>query len=406
MRIRAGRFVVAAWLVVVAAPPAALGGDVPGSAYSGALGVHPLLLDDVDLMFEFPAAAAMRDSTPLALGRRPPGGFIHGSTTPNDEYSAGARFDIGPLTAFALSQYAYIPSSAFTTPSNVVQAGIAVGRDSRWRVGAAVRGLRAVTESSNTTYNATSENAQQDIVDYLAGSAGVGVAIGRARVDLAVEGTNLDYDISGLYRSSSDTIAVMARGHGDGLIVGSLRAAIPWGDRARFVAGGRFQAGEIHWIGNRYASVAPGRIAESKSVESWLGGLTAAFVAPRLDVVLLSMSFERMRDAQLATFTYERQLTRAVRQDVTHLGISFEERLASALDVRGGVVRSYETERSESTRLDGPYEFFSTARSERVSDTFTLGGTYRWRGMWFTAALSKTLRVTDLFTALDVHVEL
>jgi hypothetical protein len=398
---------LAAGVVAIAAIVRA--GDVPPSAYSIGLGVEPSLLEDIDLVFDFPEWAVVADSAALEFGRRPAGGFLHGATD-FDELAAGARFDVGSLAAFALSQRSYVPGSTFSTSpalSNVVQLGVAVGGAGR-RAGAAVRGSRTRSEATEVVVGIGSErtNVRQDIVDYLAASAGAGFAAGDARIDFAIEATDVDIDVSGMRRSDSDTTTLRVRGTSDKVVAGSVHVGMPLGRRVRAVVSGRFQAGEIHWAGQRYNGGASVPVARSLSVESWIAGVTLAFAAPRVDAVLVSGSFERLRDANLRFDSFDGETRNIGREDLGKLGIALRKRLWPAFDARAGVVRTYSREWQGFERVASDFLNSSGQRVDRITDTFTWGAVYRWRGFWFTGAFNQSLTVSDPLAALDVHIEL
>lgn len=400
-----GVFAALAICTALGQSPAALAGDVPPSAYSLALGIEPFLLEDIDLVFEFPQWAAMRDSIELAFGRTIEGAFLQGSSD-FDEFSAGTRFGLGPATLFALSQRSYVLRPVFGNPGNVVQIGTALG-GSGLRGGVALRGWRAVDELfDRSSYPGFRRDiVQQATTDYLGGSAGIGLMAGRLRIDAAVEVASVELEVSGLSQNNAEVTTLWASGGSDGLIAGSLHAGVPLGDRARFVAGGRFQAGEIAWTGQRYVGSTPSQFARSFSVESWLAGATVGFTAPRVDAVLLSASFERLRDA----FTmpdYGGERSEIGRDDTARVGIALGKRLWRVLDMHAAVTRTWLRDWRQTERIEPTSSDLRSQRTDRLTDRFSWGVSYRWRGIRFTGALDEDLTLFDPFMALDVQIEL
>jgi len=401
-----------------------MAGQVPPSAYTRSLGIHPLLVDHPSLAFQLPQHALLHPPQVLVLvgtSYRPVG--------------MGGMFRLGGVRLLCFTQPLVSRVDGFMSDqgdspyeyrgsvrSTSLQAGLAA-EPFGVRAGAALRGvlargLEGAEQESWYSYTSAEASTGEDREHILEAVLGLGVGRRGAQLDAEVEirWHNIDDSAAwGSYREhtsapdESDTSLVFLHQAEKPTVSILLRGRLPAGRGAALTGVGQWGARRQQWTGYLF-SMSPESYVDSTlqlGVYQDLWAVGGAVCAPAgvADSLIVSAIYQGYRTPSFAADqSYELRVTRGFHSVRTvSLVLSVEKRLRKQLRAQAGLGAVYRFDRVETTLLRPTSGVVAdVARVESLTDRFSWGLTWAWRNVRLAGCLQTTLRLDAPLIALDV----
>ena len=387
---------------------------IPATALSLSTGIDPMLLEQVELLYQFPQMAladSQASAGPHFTGLPLQSGLF--ATTPAGTYGSGLGVLVRgrSLAVFALTQPSYVPMSgdrnSIDRTGQIVQAGLGM-RAGTVRLGATLRGTRV--RSQNGTEDRTPRQSQinlrEGVLDYLEAGFGCGADLGRTRVELEVEVPHRTAKLGGLQITSSDTLGARLQTypHQAWNLVG--RVSRPIRSRAHIVAAASYEHGELEWAGQIYTANTTRDTSLTQGLEGWSGAVSVAATTRYLDVVAVSAGFSR-RQSPGASFDFYSGFVRANRDvEESTLTFSVARHIWRSVTLCANVQALYSRTKFESvyaqSTVDSPH--FERSSSESFSQGFGCGASYSYKRFHFFGALQTPPSLSYPFERLDLQI--
>ncbi|HZM17602.1 MAG TPA: hypothetical protein VFE28_16530 [Candidatus Krumholzibacteria bacterium] len=387
---------VAGWMTGALAYAAtdAGAGEFPITAFSSSLSTLPEYVDEEALLFQFPQRAGVTNTRLFAFG-------------------LGSREALGVAGNWGSHGFFLLSQQGTLFGSSLLQGGWGAS----WRglrLGVAGRAARTHDEAGSLYTSQDPFYGNQLTVDFdgtertlWEGSFGLGLGGKNAEVDLAVDVTSIQAELTYLHldygRPPADTTLVHLESTEDLGLGGVARLRWHLGGGVEVVGAGSWHRVEDNYDGLEYIASRLSTVLLEHELESWFAGLSVSFPAGRIDWIAFTAHWQHLEDGQRNSSARNQS---TVTDEDGILSVALRQQLWQDLWGQAGVEIGYSQLERHETRLssDGQSLQERVSTSSTLSENFAWGVSYVWRNVDLRAAVRETLPISNLFFALDFTV--